>query len=64
MNTRIVQQVGGSCSTAIVAVFLQPLLAQGATGAFQGAVWWAMGITAAALVPAIALPTSRRPSPE
>lgn len=64
MNTRIVQQVGGSCGTAIVAVVLQPLLPQGATSAFQGAFWWAMGITAAALVPAIALPTSRRPSLE
>ncbi|QKW34614.1 multidrug efflux MFS transporter [Actinomadura sp. NAK00032] len=66
MNTRIVQQVGASFGTAIVAVVLQSLLAQGATSAFQGAFWWATGITAAALVPAIALPTaepaSHRPS--
>lgn len=59
MNTRIVQQVGASFGTAIVAVVLQSLLAYGATGAFQGAFWWAIGITIAALIPAIALPTGR-----
>ena len=58
MNTRISQQVGASFGTAIVAVALQSLLSGGATGAFQGAFWWATGITAAALVPAIALPSS------
>ncbi len=39
MNTRIVQQVGASFGTAIVAVALQSLLAHGTTGAFQGAFW-------------------------
>jgi MFS family permease len=57
MNTRITQQVGASFGTAIVAVALQSLLAQGATSAFQGAFWWAIGITIAALIPALALPT-------
>ena len=59
MNTRITQQVGASFGVAIVAVALQSLLAHGATGAFQGAFWWAIGITSAALIPALALPTAR-----
>jgi EmrB/QacA subfamily drug resistance transporter len=59
MNTRIAQQVGASFGTAIVAVALQSLLASGALGAFQGAFWWATGITVAALVPALALPGRR-----
>jgi EmrB/QacA subfamily drug resistance transporter len=56
MNTRISQQVGASFGIAIVAVALQSLLTHGATGAFQGAFWWATGITVAALIPALALP--------
>jgi hypothetical protein len=60
MNTRITQQVGASFGTAIVAVALQSLLAHGAISAFQGAFWWAVGITVAAVIPALALPTSRR----
>ena len=59
MNTRIAQQVGASFGIAIVAVALQSLLAHGATSAFQGAFWWATGITVAALIPALALPASR-----
>lgn len=55
MNTRITQQVGASFGTAIAAVALQSLLAHGATSAFQGAFWWATGITVAALIPALAL---------
>jgi EmrB/QacA subfamily drug resistance transporter len=56
MNTRIAQQIGTSFGIAIVAVALQTLLAHGATGAFQGAFWWAIGITVVALIPALALP--------
>jgi EmrB/QacA subfamily drug resistance transporter len=56
MNTRISQQVGASFGIAIVAVALQSLLSHGATGAFQGAFWWATGISVAALIPALALP--------
>ncbi|HUN36265.1 MAG TPA: MDR family MFS transporter [Trebonia sp.] len=56
MNTRIAQQVGTSFGIAIVAVALQSLLARGATSAFQGAFWWSIGITVAALIPALALP--------
>jgi hypothetical protein len=59
MNTRITQQVGASFGTAIVAVALQSLLAHGAASAFQGAFWWAIGITVAALIPALALPAAR-----
>ena len=59
MNTRIAQQVGTSFGTAIVAVALQSFLAHGATSAFQGAFWWATGITIAALIPALALPAAR-----
>jgi EmrB/QacA subfamily drug resistance transporter len=59
MNTRIAQQVGASFGTAVVAVALQSLLARGAASAFHGAFWWAIGITVAALVPAIALPAAR-----
>jgi EmrB/QacA subfamily drug resistance transporter len=60
MNTRIAQQVGASFGTAVVAVALQSLLAHGATAAFQGAFWWATGITVAALLPALALPRARQ----
>jgi EmrB/QacA subfamily drug resistance transporter len=59
MNTRIAQQVGASFGTAIVAVALQSLLGHGATGAFQGAFWWAIGMTVAAVIPAIALRASK-----
>jgi EmrB/QacA subfamily drug resistance transporter len=56
MNTRIVQQVGASFGTAVVAVVLQSLLDGGATGAFGAAFWWSIGITLAAVVPALGLP--------
>ena len=56
MNTRIVQQVGASFGTAIVAVVLASLLGDGVAGAFHTAFWWATGITIAALIPAMALP--------
>jgi EmrB/QacA subfamily drug resistance transporter len=56
MNTRIAQQIGTSFGIAVVAVALQSLLAHGAVGAFHGAFWWAIGITVAALIPALALP--------
>jgi EmrB/QacA subfamily drug resistance transporter len=60
MNTRIAQQIGASFGTAIVAVTLQSQLGHGATSAFQDAFWWAIAITIAAVIPAIALPTSHR----
>ena len=60
MNTRISQQVGTSFGTAIVAVALQTGLAGGAAGAFRGAFWWAVAISLAALIPALALPVRDR----
>jgi EmrB/QacA subfamily drug resistance transporter len=63
MNTRIAQQVGASFGTAVVAVALQSLLGHGTTGAFQGAFWWAIGITVAAVVPAVVLPAGERDEP-
>ena len=62
MNTRIAQQVGASFGVAIVAIALQSALAHGATGAFQDAFWWAIGITVVAAIPALALPGAARPS--
>jgi predicted MFS family arabinose efflux permease len=59
MNTRIAQQVGASFGTAIVAVVLQSLLTHGVTSAFKGAFWWVIGITIAALIPALTLPAGR-----
>jgi EmrB/QacA subfamily drug resistance transporter len=64
MTTRITQQVGASFGTAIVAVALQSLLAHGAVSAFQGGFWWTIGITVAALIPALALPAARAPQRE
>jgi EmrB/QacA subfamily drug resistance transporter len=64
MTTRITQQVGASFGTAIVAVALQRLLAHGVARAFQGGFWWAIGITIAALIPALALPAARAPQRE
>jgi EmrB/QacA subfamily drug resistance transporter len=61
MNTRISQQVGASFGTAIVAVALQTMLDSGVTGAFQGAFWWAIGITVVAVLPAVFLPIGRAP---
>jgi EmrB/QacA subfamily drug resistance transporter len=63
MNTRITQQVGTSFGIAIVAVVLQSQLAHGATAAFHGAFWWSIGITIAAIVPALALPAARPAAP-
>ncbi len=59
MTSRITQQVGASFGTAIAAIALQSQLAHGATGAFQDAFWWAVGIAVVAVIPALALPTSR-----
>ncbi|GAA3022455.1 MDR family MFS transporter [Microbacterium dextranolyticum] len=60
MNTRILQQVGASFGTAIVAVVLQGAMDRGAVDAFHTAFWWAVGMCIAALIPAFALPAKRR----
>lgn len=61
-TTRIVQQVGGSFGAAIIAVLLQWQLgrhaqtAAGVNEAYGVAFWWALGLTAAAFIPALFLP--------
>ena len=56
--SRIFQQVGGSLGTALRAVVLQHQLAGGgdAAAAFATAFWWALALTAFALIPALLLP--------
>jgi len=61
MNTRISQQVGASFGVAIVAVVLQSLLSHSAVDAFHTAFWWAVGISVAAFIPALALPAAQAP---
>jgi high-affinity nickel permease len=59
----ILQRVGGSIGTAVLAVVLQralidahhPLTDSGAAGAYSVAFWWSLGITAIAIVPSIVL---------
>jgi EmrB/QacA subfamily drug resistance transporter len=61
----IVQRVGGSIGTAVLAVVLQRALA-GATSldeaasAYGTAFWWSIGLTAAAIVPCIVLVQAER----
>ncbi|WP_167132680.1 DHA2 family efflux MFS transporter permease subunit [Paramicrobacterium chengjingii] len=54
MVTRIVQQIGASLGIAVVAVVLQNSAATDVTAGYQTAFWWLIGITAVALIPAIA----------
>jgi hypothetical protein len=63
----VMQRVGGSLGTAVLAVVLQHQLAhaggQGAepvASAFAHTYWWAMAITAIALVPALVLAHAQR----
>jgi EmrB/QacA subfamily drug resistance transporter len=63
----VMQRVGGSLGTAVLAVVLQQQLAhaegQGAgpvAAAFAHTYWWAMAITAVALVPALVLAHAQR----
>jgi EmrB/QacA subfamily drug resistance transporter len=52
-GTRIMQQVGGSFGTAVLAMILSG-------GSYHAAFWWSVGFTALALVPALLLPGRRR----
>jgi EmrB/QacA subfamily drug resistance transporter len=64
----ILQRLGGSIGTAVLAVVLQralidahhPLTADGAAGAYSVAFWWSLGITAVAIVPSIVLLLAER----
>lgn len=51
-GTRILQQVGGSLGTAVLAVILQ-------RGSFPAAFWTTIGLTATAVFAAFALPSRR-----
>jgi len=61
----VVQRVGGSIGTAVLAVALSTGLegqttAAGTASAFSTAYWWALGLTVAAIVPAIILLRAER----
>jgi hypothetical protein len=64
----VLQRLGGSIGTAVLAVVLQralvsaphPLTAAGAAGAYSTAFWWSLGITAVAIVPSIVLLRAER----
>ncbi len=65
-TTRIIQQVGGSFGSAILAFILASVLtshhavtAAARASAFDTAFWWAIALTALALVPAILLPAGK-----
>jgi predicted MFS family arabinose efflux permease len=58
-SIRIIQQIGGSLGTAVLAVILQNALAGSGdpTAAFGSTFWWTIGLAGAALVPAYWLPS-------
>jgi EmrB/QacA subfamily drug resistance transporter len=61
----VLQRVGGSIGTAVLAVVLQRALVgvhtpSGAAAAYGTAFWWSAGMTAAAIVPAIILMRAER----
>jgi MFS family permease len=64
----VLQRLGGSIGTAVLAVVLQralisahhPLTADGAAGAYSTAFWWSLGITALAIIPSIVLLRAER----
>ena len=62
----VLQRVGGSIGTAVLAVVLQRALAgvhtgvTGAAGAYGTAFWWSAGMSAVAIVPAIILMRAER----
>jgi EmrB/QacA subfamily drug resistance transporter len=64
----VLQRLGGSIGTAVLAVVLQralisaphPLTDAGIAGAYSTALWWSLGITALAIVPSIVLLRAER----
>jgi hypothetical protein len=61
----VLQRVGGSIGTAVLAVVLQRALSgthglAAAAGAYGTAFWWSLGLTAAAIVPCIVLLRTER----
>jgi EmrB/QacA subfamily drug resistance transporter len=66
----VLQRLGGSIGTAVLAVVLQralisahhPLTSAGVAGAYSTAFWWSLAITALAIVPSIVLLRAERQS--
>jgi EmrB/QacA subfamily drug resistance transporter len=64
----VLQRVGGSIGTAVLAVVLEraiisagrPATAAGVAGAYGTAFWWSMGIAAVAIVPCVVLTRTER----
>jgi EmrB/QacA subfamily drug resistance transporter len=64
----VLQRVGGSIGTAVLAVVLQraiisagrPATVAGVAGAYGTAFWWSMGIAAVAIVPCVVLTQTER----
>jgi EmrB/QacA subfamily drug resistance transporter len=64
----VLQRVGGSIGTAVLAVVLQraiisagrPPTAAGVAGAYATAFWWSLGIAAVAIVPCVLLTVAER----
>src|SRR5207247_10055807 len=64
----VLQRLGGSIGTAVLAVVLQralisahhPLTPTGEAGAYSVAFWWSLGITAVAVIPSIVLLRAER----
>jgi MFS family permease len=64
----VLQRLGGSIGTAVLAVVLQralisaphPLTSTGIAGAYSTAFWWSLGITALAIIPSIVLLRAER----
>jgi len=62
-TTRLVQQIGGSFGTAVLAVILQTQMAAhagssaGLALAFAHTFWWSVALAALAVVPALLLPS-------
>jgi len=64
----VLQRLGGSIGTAVLAVVLQralisahhPLTPTGVAGAYSIAFWWSLGITALAVIPSIVLLRAER----
>jgi EmrB/QacA subfamily drug resistance transporter len=64
----VLQRVGGSIGTAVLAVVLQraivsagrPATAAGVAGAYATAFWWSLGIAAVAIVPCVVLSVTER----
>jgi hypothetical protein len=56
--TRVVQQLGGSMGTAVLAVILQAAVSSGSdlAAAFRQAFWWSVGLTAMAVPLCLLLP--------